>query len=1567
MAERFSLRALAARLLPTRYSAIYQENLAEDTKSLLFSGEAKARTMEEFHIPLRFREMDVGRTTPGARSTKAVDIWDVLFSSPKLAIVGEMGAGKTTTLRQAAVVLAQHRMPQSYIRRLTFLHQGQAFDHLLPVYADVRQLDSHTDDLAIFLASVLVDYGFPNARGFLSARLKEGNCLLLLDHLDSLDTPERRTHLKELLAAYPRVQVLVAARTVHLANAFPDFVCFEPLPLSQIEIETFIDRRLGKDSPAAIALLQALERGSGLCSLAGNPLLLSALAWAAENAPTVPLSLQALYARCLQVLLEDGADTSSVPVRTALDGEMRDRTLQEFGRYFHERRQEQFGEEELDAALENVLEQLGDFDDRRSLLTLIKTTNLLRQQNGERYTFLRLAVQEYLTARAMVATGGFAEVLSSHVDDPWWHEVIVLATALLGNAADVVPQILASSSKPNEALFLAARCAAEAPAIPNEITERLRDELSERFEIDDEPRWRTAAVCIAALEGQRARDYFPRMLRQGTVSERQRAAQVMGRIGTPGWAVIPLLGALDSSRPWQVRRRAAWALGQLEDRRAIPALVQTLKDQNEEVASEAASALSVIGELAVPSLISSLTGQQPEVRLMAVKALGKMGAMAVPPLLNIMRDEKQPDDAAKGAAEALGLLGDVQAVPHLVRLLRAREGKLAGCAARALAAIGEPAVRPLIDSLPTQRAELELRKAIVDALVTIGEPSIEPLTKSLDSHSASVRGATEEALARIGAPATEALVAALRTEDWNLRRRVAQILGRIGDERVAEPLVLALHDKDPGVRARVAQVLARVGREEHVGALIDAVQNDPDEFVRRTAIRALADLRSERAIDPLIQVLGHSQLRDIAVFALSEIGEATVDPLILAISQGPNAEVQQASIRTLDIIGARGRVEDPTMVAVARVYSRLFMEKLSLDEMVALLKHIRWWKHGEELYRAFTSAGVLVQARSLRDVARCPAELIWVRNLVSPSRPSIKEILWGLNSVAQSIRLYLSDPRREGQRDAMISAIDTMAGIEQTIDTKLLEFEKKPFADIIQIWQQLTEEAIKGLRGRAQLEIRLLTDDLVLESAESAAKIVIGLTNVGDSAARSLSVTLQQDQGAFEVMGDMIQHLEPLGSGMQRSVEFLIKPLGVTKATVAFEVSYDDDERADHRYRFSGYVRFFAVGDKYRPIPASPYVMGPPVKTPQMFYGREEVFDWIYENISGAYQQNILILHGERRMGKTSILYQLLNRPPTPQHICVFFSLELPPPKSLGDLFYNMARKIRHEMTRFDLTPPDPVKGDFRDAPQRSFLGFCESVESTLGDRKLLVMIDEIDILIDKVEKGVLSEDVFHFIRGLMQHSDSIAFIVTGAYKVREMLKDNRSILFNMARPYRISYLHQSGAEALIVEPVAEYLMYDGLVVNKILRVSACHPYFVQYICDSLVKLARTKRKNFVALLDLDVVLHDVIQDNTGNLHKAVYAPLTGPEQDALAALASVTDDYRIFVPPDVVAQELDKYKLGLAKPDLLDALHSLRERDLVVDQRVGQSLQYGFKMDLIRMWLRQNEVLLRLSQEMKI
>jgi hypothetical protein len=65
--------------------------------------------------------------------------------------------------------------------------------------------------------------------------------------------------------------------------------------------------------------------------------------------------------------------------------------------------------------------------------------------------------------------------------------------------------------------------------------------------------------------------------------------------------------------------------------------------------------------------------------------------------------------------------------------------------------------------------------------------------------------------------------------------------------------------------------------------------------------------------------------------------------------------------------------------------------------------------------------------------------------------------------------------------------------------------------------------------------------------------------------------------------------------------------------------------------------------------------------------------------------------------------------------------------------------------------------------------------------------------------------------------------------------------------------------------------------------------------------------------------------------------------------------------------QSLDRLDLSVSGKELLNALYALCERDLVIERRMGQTLQYGFKMDLIRMWLQQNDMLLRLSQEARI
>ena len=54
----------------------------------------------------------------------------------------------------------------------------------------------------------------------------------------------------------------------------------------------------------------------------------------------------------------------------------------------------------------------------------------------------------------------------------------------------------------------------------------------------------------------------------------------------------------------------------------------------------------------------------------------------------------------------------------------------------------------------------------------------------------------------------------------------------------------------------------------------------------------------------------------------------------------------------------------------------------------------------------------------------------------------------------------------------------------------------------------------------------------------------------------------------------------------------------------------------------------------------NPYISGEPVRTTGMFFGRQEML----HKIINALHQNSIMIHGERRIGKTSLLFQLAEQ-----------------------------------------------------------------------------------------------------------------------------------------------------------------------------------------------------------------------------------------------------------------------------------------------------------------------------------
>jgi len=1561
------LHWLGAVLAPEHYYRRYREAIIRrlNTLWLLSKTQPIQKRLDEGYIPVYLVDL-APKKIQRQDASKPIDVWDALFRSPRLIFTGKAGSGKTTLLRYLAVSLALGKMPTGFIRRLTLAHQGTAVDELVPIYVRMSDFAKDRPNLFEHLLTTFAEFDFPHAKDFLTTKLEAGECLLLLDGVDEVSSAEHTKQIAEFAHLYPRNQLILTSRNVCVTDELADFTTLEIVGFGEKECQNFISTMLGARSSTFWALLQAIERSPGLQRLATTPLFLSAMiSEATESRP--PFRLASLHAASLDILLHTWAQTRRPAGMTRPDPQAKRNLLQELALHYHRQRLTHMPREEFEPLLREAMSHagLGSENAEEILRQLVYESGVLRYRADVGYAFADLALQEYLSARHLLAQNALSEALGQ-VNDPWWQEVIVLAAGMQPDATDIIRGIQAQSTDHVEGLLLAGRCLAEAQKSDIALREEITERLFALFEQDLPQVWPRAGETIAALFGKRTRDYFSGLLQDSDPAVRLRAVTALGQIGQE-WALGPL-GAMLDDEEWQIRKKAAWALGRIGDgreRRVVSQLINALRDTNEEVAEEATIALGRLGKISLRPLLSCLEDDRERVYRSAVRALSLIGEPIVERLIEVLDNEQQNPRIRRGVAEALGEIGDVRAIPHLIDIFHTRDADLKQAAEIALGKMGKPAVEPLIAALPTQDVETAL--GAVEALRRIGEAAIPYLIDALDGEGPEVRGAAMKALTRIGEPAIPALTKALFDSRWQVRRRAARILHSSSSDLVIEPAIRALSDEDEGVRAIAARILAEMGDERAVEPLAQVARTDPSESVRREAIRALGMSGNELAVAPLLEALNDPRLRRNSAGALIELGEVAVEPLIAYLHQSDSGEVRDAVIGILGAIGERGRVEDQSMCGLAKVYHALLTEPLDIDSILKLTSQLDWWDvGGEELYLTFKTAATFLAVGNLEDMAAAGSALDWLQEREAVVSPVARRILWALKDIIENTRAYLSMTQREGQRNALLSAIDKIDDIEQLVEQRLLGAEKRVFGQVIARWRELITEAVKRMRGRAEIEFELLTDRLALRDARSSAILVFRLINVGDSVARNMKVTLKpMNSSEFEVLGGQTRALDPLGSGMQREVEFPVQPHGAREVNLIFEVQYDDDERVGYICPFSGRVSFYEVETTYIPIRTSPYIAGKPVKTEEMFFGRSETFNWLRENVSGRYQENVLVLYGERRIGKTSVLYQLMTNPPTPHHICVFFDMETSAmARREGEFLYSMAKEVYRTISPKGYQLDRPQWSDYDERPEEAFRDFVDDLERALGEYRLIVMLDEFGVLMRKVSQEVFSPGIFDFIRAIIQHTNKLAFLFTGAYELRRMQKDYHSILFNLAKVHKLSYLHPQEAEDLIITPMKGLLDYHPLAVDKILKVTACHPYFIQYICDSLVRLVQRERRNYVDLMDVNNVLQDTIQDATGNIENALYGILSDAEKMALAGLANVTDDVRLFVPSDAIYDILQRKSLKMSRQELLQALEQLRERDLIQERRLGQQLQYSFKMGLVRMWLKQNEVLLRLQEE---
>ena len=361
--------------------------------------------------------------------------------------------------------------------------------------------------------------------------------------------------------------------------------------------------------------------------------------------------------------------------------------------------------------------------------------------------------------------------------------------------------------------------------------------------------------------------------------------------------------------------------------------------------------------------------------------------------------------------------------------------------------------------------------------------------------------------------------------------------------------------------------------------------------------------------------------------------------------------------------------------------------------------------------------------------------------------------------------------------------------------------------------------------------------------------------------------------------------------------------------------------------------------------PVNPYIAGSPVTGTEMFYGRGDVFSFIQRNLTGLHRDTPIVLYGQRRTGKTSVLYQL-HRHLDPRYRCIFIDLHGLSLDGTGNLLHGIANSISRSLQRdYQLKVDVPDRSFFLADPRSAFeTRFLDEVWSALGDDHLVLMMDEAVRLYEEVQAGRLEREIFEFLRHLMQHFTRLNFIFSLGSGLEEMAKDY-AFLFSVSLYRRISFLEPAAARELITRPARDHYEVTPQAVTKILQVTSGHPYYTQLVCHCMFDLWSRAPKSVMDAADVEAVLAEAIELGSANL-TYVWED-SAPEEQAL--MAGVAAGMRHGTRPVIIDDVLDVWReVGVRLPEreVARALRSLTSREVLAGDQA-----YRFNVDLQRLW----------------
>jgi Cdc6-like AAA superfamily ATPase len=338
-----------------------------------------------------------------------------------LAILGQPGAGKTTTMKfLCSNLLTGKKLGENYnfpivirLRELNGKSKFNLFSELLSILnvkieTKNKEVSLNVKGNELKLEQTKEEYDYYEERLTVVAFLEELKPLIILDGLDEISSASRKNdflnHFEQLTKSLTKARVILTSRTAEYLFVLDNVETYEICGLNDAQINSFAKKWLrGKST----SFLEELKK-TPFYDAAVKPLTIANLCAIYERTGRIPEKPKSVYKLIMRLLLEDWDDQRRITRLSKYNEFESDRKEEFLSRLSYElsrtTQNSYFSRDMISKIYKTICEDFGlEKSDFKSVVNEIEShSGLFLQVNADAYEFSHKSIQEYLTADHIV-------------------------------------------------------------------------------------------------------------------------------------------------------------------------------------------------------------------------------------------------------------------------------------------------------------------------------------------------------------------------------------------------------------------------------------------------------------------------------------------------------------------------------------------------------------------------------------------------------------------------------------------------------------------------------------------------------------------------------------------------------------------------------------------------------------------------------------------------------------------------------------------------------------------------------------------------------------------------------------------------------------------------------------------------------------------------------------------------------------------------------------------------------------------------------------------------------------